>query len=141
MKKLMLIGFTVVMTTVGCAQKSTGKDIPEAAKNAFEKSYPTAKEVKWEKENDLFEVHFDYNGKDYSVLYDANGVATETEVEINISQLPEKAQEYLKTHYPGKKIKEAATITNADGVVTYEAEINGVDVIFDTSGIFVKESK
>lgn len=141
MKKLILFGFTVALATVGCAQKTSEKEIPVSAKTAFEKNYPMAKEVKWEKEDEMFEVNFDFNGKDYSVLYDANGLCVETEIEMNQHQLPEKAQAYLKTNYAGKKVKEAAVITKADGTLTYEAEVNGIDVLFDASGTFIKEAK
>lgn len=141
MKKIILFGFTVALATVGCAQKTSEKEIPVSAKTTFEKNYPTAKEVKWEKEDELFEVNFDFNGKDYSVLYDANGLCVETEIEMNQHQLPEKAQTYLETNYAGKKVKEAAVITKADGTLTYEAEVNGIDVLFDASGTFIKEAK
>jgi hypothetical protein len=38
-------------------------------------------------------------------------------------------------------VKEAAKITQADGAIMYEAEVNGKDLIFDASGKFVKQEK
>ncbi|MBC7865300.1 MAG: hypothetical protein IAF38_20155, partial [Bacteroidia bacterium] len=38
-----------------------------------------------------------------------------------------------------KKVKEAAKITDAKGVVTYEAEIDNADYIFDSTGNFLKK--
>ncbi len=38
-------------------------------------------------------------------------------------------------------MKEAAKITDAHGVVTYEAEVKGMDLLFDSAGKFLKEVK
>jgi hypothetical protein len=40
-----------------------------------------------------------------------------------------------------KKTKEVAKIANANGGVTYEAETNKNDVLFDTNGNFIKKRK
>jgi hypothetical protein len=38
----------------------------------------------------------------------------------------------------GKNIKEAAKIVDAGGTVTYEAEVQGTDYLFDANGNFIK---
>lgn len=123
------------------AQKIQDKDVPAAVKTTFQKSYPTTKEVKWEKEGDKYEASFDVNKVDNSVLFNANGNIIETEVEIELNQLPSGILEYVKTHYSGQKVKEGAKITDTKGVVTYEAEIKGLDLLFDSNGKFIKEIK
>jgi hypothetical protein len=65
----------------------------------------------------------------------------ETEVEIEINQLPRGIEEYVKTNYKGQSIKGAAKITAANGTVTFEAEIKGKDLIFDSNAKFIKETK
>jgi hypothetical protein len=62
-------------------------------------------------------------------------------VEIKIDELPANAKAYVAKHYAGQKIKEAAKITDSKGVVTYEAEVKGKDLIFDNTGKFLKEVK
>jgi hypothetical protein len=42
---------------------------------------------------------------------------------------------------PGKKIKEASHITDAKGVISYEAEIDGVDYIFDADGKMLRKEQ
>jgi hypothetical protein len=74
-------------------------------------------------------------------LIDVSGNILETEVEIKIDELPAKAKEYVSKNYAGQKIKETAKITDSKGVVTYEAEIKGKDLIFDSNGNFIKEVK
>jgi len=60
---------------------------------------------------------------------------------IKGSQLPSAALNYIKTNYKGKKVKESFKITSADGVVSFEAEIDDRDVIFNTNGKYLKEDK
>ncbi len=123
------------------AQKIQDKDVPATVKTTFQKQYPDVKEVKWEKENENFEVEFELKETEYSVLLDASGNILETEVEISIDALPSNAKDYVSKNHSGQKIKEAAKITDAKGTVTYEAEIKGIDLIFDSNGNFIKEVK
>ena len=141
MKKTMLMLVAGVVASCTYAQKMQDKSVPVAVKNAFQQKYPSAKEVKWEKENGNFEANFDLDEADNSVLIDAQGNILETEVEIVADKLPAAALDFVKTRYPGKKVKEAAMITKANGTVTFEAEIKGKDLIFDSSGKFLNESK
>ncbi|WP_250630557.1 PepSY-like domain-containing protein [Rhodoflexus caldus] len=141
MKKVAMLLVAVLMSTLTYAQKMEERNIPQAVKTAFQKAFPDAKEVKWEKENSFFEANFEVNETDYSVIFDANGNIMETEVEIEPHQLPQNIAHYLAQHYKGQKIKEAAKITDAKGVVTYEAEIKDKDLIFDEKGNFIKEIK
>jgi len=46
---------------------------------------------------------------------------------------------YINEHDKGKKIKEAAQITRADGTIVCEAEEEGKDNIFDSGEKFIKE--
>lgn len=140
MKKLVFICIAAAFTSCADAQKTKDADVPVAVKNAFEKQYPGTK-ADWEKEGTNYEAEFDYNKEEMSVLIDAAGNILETEVEIENDKLPAAVLSYVKAHYAGKEVKEAAKITDAKGVVTYEAEIKDMDLIFDSNGNFVKEVK
>ena len=131
--------FASINTAVN-AQKLSADRVPAAVKAAFVKAYPNTT-VKWEKEGDLFEAGFKQNNQTTSVLYDASGTMHEIEVDIKTADLPKAAVTYVTKTYPGKKIKESARITKADGSVNFEAEVNGQDLIFDTAGNFIKAVK
>lgn len=133
--------FALSLAGITFGQKVKEETVPSPVKAAFDKQYPDAKEVSWEKENAGYEVGFQWKGSDYSVLYDASGKVIETEVEIKVSELPAASIEYVKNKYPGSKIMEAAKITGADGTVTFEAEVKGMDLIFDSNGTFIKSNK
>jgi len=141
MKKAVTMMVAGVITSFSFAQKIQEKDVPTTVKTSFNKTYPTAKEVKWDKEGNNYEASFDANEIDNSVLFDATGNEVETEVEIELNQLPSGVLEYVKTHYSNQKVKEAAKITDAKGAITYETELKGMDVLFDSNGKFIKEMK
>ena len=141
MKKLTITSVVMLFVTLSFAQKMQGKNVPMNVKSSFQKNYPTVKQVKWDKEGDKYEASFDLNKNDNSVLMDAKGNIIETEVEVELNQLPQGILDYVKTNYAGKQAKEGAKITDAKGKVTYEVEIKGMDLIFDSNGKFIKELK
>jgi hypothetical protein len=115
--------------------------VPAAAKTAFEKAFPGASKIKWGKEKTDYEVNFVQKGQEMAAVYDAGGNLKETEVDIKQSALPQPVLDYIKQHYKGAPVKEAAKITKAGGEVNYEAEVNKKDVIFDATGKFLREEK
>jgi hypothetical protein len=139
MKKTMfLLAFGFAAITAN-AQKMKEADVPPSIKAGFSKLYPAAKVDKWEKEKSNYEAEFHDGKTEMSVLLGPNGQLLETEKEINATQLPKAATDYVAKNLAGKKIKEAAQITDAKGIVTYEAEVDEADYIFDANGTFLKK--
>ena len=139
-KSILLLAIGFISITAN-AQKMKEADVPAAVKAAFTKQYPAVKDAKWELENGKYEAGFDLNKVETSLLIDATGNIIETESEIKVSELSKTITDYCAKNYAGKTIKEASEIIDAKGVVTYEAEINKTDVLFDANGKFIKESK
>jgi hypothetical protein len=139
MKKLIVLAFAITSISLGAyaQQKVSASKVPPAVKTSFAKQFPGTK-VSWELENGNYEAGFEQQGHEMAALFQANGALIESEVEIKISELPATVTDYVKSHYKGSKIKEAAKITKASGEVNYEAEVNGKDVIFDSNGNPVK---
>ncbi|MDI1353269.1 MAG: hypothetical protein PSX36_00025 [bacterium] len=138
--KILLLALTF-STSIMCAQKLAEKEVPVPVLGGFKMKYKDVKVEKWEKEGANFEAEFDLNKQEYSVLLDAAGNILETEVEIPVSELPLGVKEYVTKNYKGSKIKEASKITDASGMVTYEAEVAKEDLIFDANGIYLKTQK
>ncbi|MCW3114151.1 MAG: hypothetical protein JWR18_2547 [Segetibacter sp.] len=122
-------------------QKVKQAEVPAPVKHAFEKKFTKVKEVKWEKEDDKFEVNFEQDNHEMSAVFTSSGVLEETEVEIKSNELPSAITSYISKYYNRAKVKEAAKITKASGEVNYEAEVKGRDLIFDANGKFVKRIK
>ena len=141
MKNLLLLIAIVGFVGSVQAQKLTAKDVPAAVKKAFTKAYPMEKDVDWSKDGKNFEAQYDAKPGDMSITYKPDGELVETEMDIPVASLPEGVSAYVKKNHKDHKIKEAAKITNADGTVTYEAEVNGMDLIFDSNGKYLKSVK
>jgi hypothetical protein len=139
-KQILSLAFIAIMGLCANAQKVNASKVPATVKAAFAKQFAGAT-AKWEKENGQYEAGFKSDGKDMSALFTAEGTMTESEVSMKPTELPTKVLAYVKANYKGKTIKEGAKITKADGTVNYEAEVNGVDVLFDANGKFLKEAK
>lgn len=121
------------------AQKLKDKDIPSPVKTSFQKSYASATQVTWEKENGNYEANWGgKSGEDNSVMYTPAGVFIEYVKAISVSELPKNTLAYLKTHYKNVKVTEAGKVTDAKGKISYEAEVNRKDVLFDSNGNFIK---
>lgn len=142
MKTIMIIALLGLSIVQVNAQKMKESDIPSVVKAAFKKAYPSAKEVKWSKEEGLYEVEFENSKTEMSALMDQAGLVKEVETEIKKTELPAAIQASIKKDYAGFKIEEAATIVS-NGITTYEAEVekgeNSFDLIFDANGKLLKK--
>lgn len=123
------------------AQKIDASKVPGSVKNTFSKSFPGIAAVKWEKEKGNYEANFSRNDQKMSALFDANGAWLETETAMKTTELPKNAADYIAKNYKGEKIKEAARLKMANGDNNYEAEVKGMDLIFDANGTFIKSVK
>lgn len=141
MKKLAFLLTVISAVAFVNAQKVQQKDVPESVQKGFHKQFPMVKEVKWGKEHTNYEAGFKVNGTETSVLITPSGNILETETEMSTNSLSAPIKAYITKNYPNQKIKEAAKIKDAKGILTYEAEINGKDLIFDNKGKFLKENK
>lgn len=133
-----LLAFTLTTVTAH-AQKNVKAIIPAPVLEAMKKLHPDAHPVKWDTEGNNYEGSFKQGSLEHSVLFDAGGNVLETEWEIPVSELPVSARTYIEQHYKGNKLKEADKITDANGVVTYEVELDRKELLFDASGKFIRE--
>jgi hypothetical protein len=139
MKKIILASAIGITSITVNAQKVKESEVPQPVKTSFSKQFPGAKVEKWEKENGNYEAEFDFKKIETSALFNSSGNLLETEIEIKASELPKMASEYIAKNLGGKKVKEAAKITDAKEVVTFEAEVDDADYIFDAKGNFQKK--
>lgn len=120
---------------------------PEKVRFAFEKEYPNKTAV-WSLDyvgDDNDEIRYnakfntDKNTKALAV-YDNLGILKAYELQIPLSQLPPKAQAYLKKNYAAKSIKEIAVVVDDKSKTTYEVGVEKdskfYDVVFDKNGGF-----
>ncbi len=131
-----------LMSSFCFSQTLKEKDVPAVVTQAFQKEFPGIKAEKWEKEGANYEVEFDLNKTENEVVYDASGKRIEHEVELKPSELPKFVLEYFEKNLPGKKIKEASKSTDADGTITYEAEVGDTEYRFQEAvGLIGQETE
>ena len=142
MKKLILscaMMGCILSGTPLMAQKVKNSLVPTVVSSALMKKYPAAAKITWEKEDGNFEANWGgKSGEDMSVQYTPAGAFVEQVVAIKVSDLPPTVAAYVKAHYKGAKITEAGRVTDAKGMLTYEAEVKHKDIVFDEKGNFVK---
>lgn len=139
MKKIMLCLLISLTTTVCFSQKIEIRNVSISIKNTFNKLYTKAKEIQWSLELKNFEVAFEIDEHEMSVLFDSTGTILLTEVELENGELATQITNYIKEHYSKAKIKDASKITDNKGNVTYSIELKNKEILFSSEGIFIKE--
>jgi hypothetical protein len=139
MKTTLLLVSAVLCTAFASAQTLESKNVPAPVVATFNAKFPKAKKIEWEKEKENYEVSFTFNKTEQTAVFDPLGNLIETEVEIKKNELPENVNNYVLAHYPSEKIKEVSKITTAQGAIVFEVEIQKKDLLFDTTGTFLKE--
>lgn len=142
MKTYLLLALATGLAGAAQAQELTAKQVPAAAAATLKKTHPTAKQVKWEKEDGNYEAAFKQGTEELSVVVTAAGKLLETETKIRVAQLPAAVRGKLASAYAGYQVTEAAKIvTAATGATTYEAELRKpgkkMDVMFDAAGTVI----
>ncbi len=136
-----LLTIAIIGSAIGFSNAQTVKEaeVPDRVKVAFTKQYPNVKVEKWEKEGANYEAEFKLDYIETSAVYDERGKFIQTESEIHVAELPPAVTEYVNTNLGGKKVSEASRITDASGIVSYEAEVGDADYLFDSKGSFIRK--
>jgi hypothetical protein len=138
-KYFLLLAFATIVIGHCFAQDVKASEVPQVVKTALSKKYPEATKVSWEKENGNYEANWGGgSGEDNAAQFTPEGVFVEIEKAIPLNELPAAVISYVKEHGNGAKIKEAARVTDANGKVTYEAEVKGKDLVFDENGNYLR---
>jgi len=120
---------------------------PEKVLFTFHKEYPNKIPV-WSMEyvgDDNDEVRYEAKFKtdtnaEALAVYDNLGTLKAYELQISLSQLPAKAQAYLRKNYAASAIREIAVVVDYKNKTTYEVGVEKsskfYDVVFDQNGGF-----
>lgn len=108
--------------------------VPDAVMDQFTLLYPDARNIEWQIIKDNYKADFKNDKATTMALIAWDGAVLKTETEIKTTALPETAIDYLAQNYPAKKIEQASIIEDKDGVITFEAILDKVDLTFDCTG-------
>ena len=122
-KFILAIACLSIITSLSAQTK-----VPAAAMNAFKEKFPTATNVKWDKENKTeYEASFSLNGKKGSANFTDKGVWMETEKGIEKTAAPKAVLDAVKKAWPTATINQVYEIDTKDSKHYFEVEytING----------------
>lgn len=116
-----------------------GAKPPEAVIEAFDKKFPDASELKWDKEGDhAFMASFYFNDIAHKAKFSDKGKWLETITTIEYDALPEKVKASLDKNHEGAKIKSVAKSETSLGKIKYLVEIKKLikseELVFMESG-------
>lgn len=124
MKKILFASAAILFSATAIAQNLKSAEVPEAVRTAFSKKFPTAKNVKWSKENEAeFEAEFKNGTNEQSANFNANGLWLVTETEIKTSKLPATIHAAIKKEFEGFKLEEAEQVESAEKGSLYEVKL------------------
>jgi len=140
MNKIILTALVLLCAAVSSSAQSK---TPQAVSDAFNKKFPNATKVKWEKENAKeFEASFNLKGVDYSANYSDTGEWMETESTIAFNDLPNSVKATFNASHPNAKVKEVAKIETSKGQIQFEVELKQgmktVEFLYNSDGTEIK---
>ncbi len=141
MKKIIIVAMALICAyAISFAQIKT----PAAVTTAFDKKFPNATNVKWDKENAReYEAEFEWEGVKYSANFSNSGQWLETESPLMFDQLPDKVQKAFNAKHKGTKVKDVSKLEMSKGITKYEVEImqgsKTIELFYTTDGTATKE--
>ena len=136
MKKIFTMFTIAICGLISCSPSGEKMSIPENVKTKFAALYPNAANTQWEMEDGNYEASFKKDDAEISVVLSAEGTVVQTETEIDVMQLPQSVKDYVASQLGGKPISSAAKIVDSSGRISYEAEVEKTDFLFDETGQF-----
>ncbi|PVW12427.1 PepSY-like domain-containing protein [Marixanthomonas spongiae] len=142
MKILNLVLAALFATTIATAQDLQQSAVPSTLIANFQKEYPNATDVEWEKEMDHYKVEFDEGNFEHEIWYSASGAMVKMEQDISKNMLPSAVTNAIKNSYSSYRIDDCEKLTE-NNETTYKVELekwtDEKEVVFDEAGTVVKE--
>jgi len=122
MKNLKIAAIALLATASITAQDIENDKVPTSLNSSFQKAYPNASDIEWEKDGVNFKVEFDQDNMENEIWYSNTGEILKTEKEVTLEDLPSAVISTIKNKYPKYDIDEVELI-EAKGNKTYEVEL------------------
>lgn len=122
MKNLKIAAIALLATASITAQDIENDKVPTSLNTSFQKAYPNASDIEWEKDGVNFKVEFDQDNMENEIWYSNTGEILKTEKEVTLEDLPSAVISTIKNKYPKYDIDEVELI-EAKGKKTYEVEL------------------
>jgi len=122
MKTIVMMMLASSYSFLGCSQNLAVGELPSLVQNGLKTQFPTATDVEWEKNGNLFEAEFDINQTDHTALLDGTGKIVMHKQDIEATQLPEPVAKALRTNFSGYQIDDLEQVEK-NGQTLYQVEL------------------
>ena len=106
------------------------RDVPPVVLAAFDKAYPSAKVLEWEKEIHSGKLYYEAETVDgkvpRNILYSPDGTVAQVEEKIAASEVPAAVVQGVTRQDPNATISTAAKVTH-NGVMEYALNLKGAN--------------
>ncbi|NRF37849.1 PepSY-like domain-containing protein [Pedobacter foliorum] len=137
MTKKLLLAICLLISGLTYAQDLLVSEVPPTVLNSFNKSFPKATRVEWERKGDLYNVEFDVARRDNEVWLNDKGAIVKHKKELRSSELPAAVFNTLKQSYKGFRIDDVDRYEEAKKFY-YKVELKKLleerKVVLDQSG-------
>lgn len=117
MKKIMLVGLVLLITTHTFALSTT--NVEDQLQQSFEKSFPNARNVHWEDNQNGFAVEFVIESVFTRISYDREGKFTGSLRYYSRQLLPFYIAEAIRKEYQGQEIFGVTEVTTPTEIAYY----------------------
>ncbi len=135
----MILLSSFLMITCGYGQDISAGMVPSLIINEFQKSFPKAQRVEWEKEGEWYKAEFEtgLTSLDHEVWMDRSGKIIRHEEELLPRDLPPAVMKTIRRDFKGYRVSDVKKIT-AESQVKYVLELNSFtrdwEMVFDSAG-------
>ncbi len=99
-------------------------EVPSVVLNAISTAHPTATDVEWEKQKDLYEAEFDLDTKEYTMQVNSTGQIVQTKYDVAETELPQTIKSNISAKYNNLRIDDVELVEK-DGRKYYQVEMEG----------------
>ncbi|WP_373060109.1 hypothetical protein [Zunongwangia sp. H14] len=138
MKRLFLLTMILAGMFISCdTDDSPNVETPSVVLNTFQREFPEAKDIDWEKYKENYKVEFEIENIDHTAIIANDGSLIKYKYEILASELPEPVNQTINTTYDRNKIDDTEILKiGEDTYYQVEFDNNFMDdkIIFNPTG-------
>lgn len=144
MKKIvMILSVCLLISFLGYSQEITPDKVPSHVKQAIDKKFPTATDIKYVMDKKNYKISFKEKDIQKSASFNAYGTWLETVTKITETDLPKKVMKSVTKNFAGYTMSEVATVETPTIKMGYEMDLKndqqGYDVRFSPKGDILRK--
>jgi len=138
MKRIILMTAILAAMFISCDNDdSPNVETPSVVLNTFQREFPDATDLEWEKLQQDYKVEFEVDNIDHTAILSTDGNLLKFKYDILISELPGPITAIINTNYESNEIDDTEILI-IDGVTYYQVEfertLKDEQVVFNVSG-------